>query len=104
MSQSYYSHQEFSRLSVASNAQSVLNLKTSTSLGSSDSGSLLYLAGTTGTTLSLPAASAASGLTFRIAVAATAASHSIVAPSASILGTVTACTSTVGVTLATGAA
>jgi hypothetical protein len=104
MSQSYYSHHEFASLSVASSAQSVLNVTTNTTLGSTDSGSLIFLGATSGTTLRLPAAGDASGLTFRISVAATAASHSIVAPAASLIGGLTSCVATTGVSLATGAA
>jgi hypothetical protein len=103
MSKAYYSHQEFSKLSVASSQQHVLNVTTNTTLGNTDSGSLIFLNSTTGTTLRLPAASAASGLTFKIAVAATAASHSIVAPAASLIGGLNALASTIG-SIATGAA
>ncbi len=102
MSQSYRGQHAFASLTLASQKVQITSLATSTSLGNSQSGDLIVLTATSGTTLSLP--SPVSGLQYEFVVGATAASHSIVAPSASIVGNILPATATAGVTMFTGAA
>lgn len=104
MSKAFFSHHEFSQLKVASSSKPVSTQMASATLTSADSGSLLFFGSTTGTALTLPAASAAAGLSFEVAVAATAANHSLVAPAAELVGVLTSDAPTDGVSLATGAA
>ncbi len=86
MSQSYRGQHAFASLTLASQKVQITSLTTSTSLGNSHSGDLIVFSSTSGTTLSLP--SPVSGLQYEFVVGATAASHSIVAPSASIVGNI----------------
>lgn len=104
MSKNFYAHHEFAKLSVQSNAKTVNNLLTSTTLGSSGSNSHFFLGSTTGRTISLPAAGSASGISYEFTVAATAASHLIAAPAASIVGSLSSDVTTAGAVQSTGAA
>lgn len=104
MSKSFYSHQEFSKLSVVSSAKPVSTLLTSATLGS-NSNSHFFIGATTGRTFTLPAAASAAGQSYEFTVTATAASHLIQAPSASIIGSLAAdVTATAGNIQSSGAA
>lgn len=101
MSHAYLSNHDFSSLRLGHQKVPVSILTASTSIGSL-SGSTILVASTTGLTLSLP--SPQQGLKYDIFISSTAASHSLVAPSASLVGSVLPATATAGVAMFSGAA
>ena len=103
MSQSYKTIHEFASIATAQTLLSVNNAGSAITLDSTQSGEIIVLNSTSGSAVTLSAPEV--GLSYRFIVGATAG-HTITAPSATILGSVTSSVTSTAATsiLTTGAA
>lgn len=101
MSKSYLTIHEYQTTSQDDTILQVSNLGSSVTLGNSQSGDVLVLSNTSGSSVMLPSPS--SGLAYQFIVGATAG-HTITAPSALIVGALNTAVFNTGANLATGTA
>ena len=101
MSKSYLTIHEFQTVSEDTNSVQVSSLGVSTTLGNSQSGDVLILSSTGGSSVMLPSPS--SGLSYKFIIGATG-EHTITAPSALIVGALNTAVFNTGANLSTGAA